>query len=519
MLDTTQFPTFGDVIAGHARERPGSVAVRFGDRVWTYAGLQHHAERVAATLLERGMAVGDRFGLLSCNSDLHPISAIAAARAGLIFVPINWRLSTAEIIHIVHDAGITRLFVEKDAAAWRAALPGLSIEPAEVLLDPHWLVATRACPVAADSPRTTVLLVYTSGTTGVPKGVMLSHQSLFATSIARMAAKLSWDHWDADDVTLVPLPLAHIGGFSMLARSLLTGGEAIIQPVFDAGQVLDAIEHQGVSKIGLVPTAMKMVIDHPRSQQVDYSRIKTMLYGAAPITLDVLRAGIAVFGCAFAQSYGMSETGATCVVLPPEDHDPAGNARMRAAGKALPGTQLRILGDDGRALPSGQVGEIAIHTVGIMNGYWNRPDMTAAVLSDDGWYRTGDAGYLDDDGYLFIMDRIKDMIISGAENVYPAEVENVMSLHDAVDEVAVIGVPDPRWGETVKAIVVPTADHAIAADALPDALIAWTRERLAHYKAPRSIDIVAALPRNASGKIDKPALRRPYWAGRERAVN
>jgi acyl-CoA synthetase (AMP-forming)/AMP-acid ligase II len=515
MHHATEFPTLGDLIASHARVRPDRVALRCGERAWSYAMLDQHADAVAATLLERGMAPADRVGLLSHNSDLHPILAIAAARAGLIFVPINWRLSHAEITHIVHDAGIAMLFVEDDAASWRTALPGLSVEPGEMLIDPHWLVSARAGPIAAVAPSTTVLLVYTSGTTGVPKGVMLSHRSLFGTSVARIAAPQAWDQWGADDVTLLPLPLAHIGGFSMLARSLLSGGEAIIQPAFDPEWVLDAIEHQGVSKIGLVPTAMKMVIDHPRARRVDYSRIRTMLYGAAPITLDLLRAGIAVFGCDFAQSYGMSETGATCVVLPPQDHDPAGNARMRAAGKALPGTQLRILDDDGRILPTGQVGEIAIHTVGIMNGYWNRPDMTAAVLSDDGWYRTGDAGYLDGDGYLFIMDRIKDMIISGAENVYPAEVENVMSLHDAVDEVAVIGVPDPRWGEAVKAIVVTKAGHAIA----PDALIAWTRERLARYKAPRSIDIVAALPRNASGKIDKPALRRPYWAGQERAVN
>ncbi|KQS03656.1 hypothetical protein ASG11_04860 [Sphingomonas sp. Leaf357] len=506
-------PSLSDVASQHNRIRPDEIAIQFDRRNWTYAALDSHATRIAATLGRNGLTRGQRFGLVGRNSDLHPILAIAAARAGLIFVPINWRLSSAEIALIVADAGLAILFVE-DGAQLDTALFQMATTPADALFDSVWLDDGADFVAVNGSTADTVLLIYTSGTTGVPKGVMLSHRSLFATNVLRLAADQSWDRWDASDVTLLPLPLAHVGGFSMLARSLLTGGRAIIQPTFDPGSVLDAIDTQGVTKIGLVPTAMKMVIDHPRAQQVDYSRIRTMLYGAAPITPALLREAIATFGCDFAQSYGMSETGATCVVLPPDDHDPAGNERMRSAGKPLPGTTLRILDQDGNTLPPGEIGEIAIHTAGIMNGYWNRPDLTAAVLSDDGWYRTGDAGYLDIDGYLFIKDRLKDMIITGAENVYSAEVENVIAAHPSVAEVAVIGVPDPHWGEAVKAVVVPRDDGIE-----PDAFIAWARTRLAHYKAPRSVDIVAALPRNASGKIDKVALRQPYWSGSDRNVN
>lgn len=503
--DDVPVATFGAIVAGHAAARLDAVALRFGERTWTWAAFDRQANRIARRLLADG-ARGDRIAYLGRNHDAIALLALAAARARMIFVPINWRLSAREVAHILADSG-ARLLVVADGLA--AAAPMIS---AEELIDMTGAADAPDLPVAATD---IALMMYTSGTTGLPKGVMLSHRSLFGTSTLRRTAAVPWDRWSADDVTLVAVPLAHIGGFGMLARTIFFGGETVIQPQFEPGAVLGAIEHRRISKIGLVPTAMKMVIDHPRSRDVDYSRIETMIYGAAPITAGLLREAIATFGCRFAQSYGMSETSGTCVALPPEDHDVAGNARMRSAGKPLPGTALRIVGGDGRSLPPGAAGEIAVRCISVMAGYWRQPDATAAVLDADGWYRTGDVGYLDADGYLFIKDRVKDMIVSGAENIYPAEVENLLCEHPDVGGVAVIGVPDAHWGEAVKAVVVPAPGRAID----PAALIAWAKERIAHYKAPRSIDVVAALPLNASGKVQKAVLREGYWAGAERRVN
>lgn len=501
-----QVPTFAEVVRRSAGTRGEAIALRFGDRSWTYEALDRFSNRIANTLLREGLEPGDRVAWLGRNSDALILLALAASKAGMIFVPINWRLAPLEIEHIMSDAGAALLFCETTdeptATGDRRTLP------AGMLLDEQWLSKDEGdCGVPNDA-RETVLMIYTSGTTGMPKGVMLSHRSLFGTSMLRRSAAVEWDDWSSDDVTLIPIPLAHIAGFGMAVRTLFFGGEAIIQTTFEPGLVLDAIEHQRVSKIGLVPTAMKMVIDHPRSGEIDYGRIRTIIYGAAPITVDLLREAIAVFGCQFAQSYGMSETSGTCVALPPEDHDVNGTPRMRAAGKPLPGNQLRILDDEGDDLPLGEIGEITVRTISVMNGYWGMPQATAKVLDADGWYRSGDAGYLDEDGYLFIKDRVKDMIVSGAENIYPAEVENAIADHPDVGQVAVIGVPDPHWGEAVKAVIVPRSGSTVDTASV----IAWARERIAAYKVPKTIEIVDALPCNASGKIQKHELRKLYAA-------
>jgi long-chain acyl-CoA synthetase len=257
------------------------------------------------------------------------------------------------------------------------------------------------------------------------------------------------------------------------------------------------------------------VVRQPRAREVDFSRLKFIMYGASPIPLDLLRECMEVFGCGFCQQYGMTETCGTIVYLPPEDHDPAGTPRMRAAGLPMPGVELKIIDEAGATLPPHTVGEVATRSVANMAGYWNLPEATAATIDAEGWLRTGDAGYLDEDGYLYIHDRVKDMIITGAENVYPAEVESAIYGHPDVAEVAVIGIPDEKWGEAVKAIV------ALKPGATPDpaGIIAFARGRIAAFKAPKSVDFIAVLPRNASGKILRKDLREPYWAGRTRRVN
>ncbi|MGB6956289.1 MAG: long-chain-fatty-acid--CoA ligase, partial [Bradyrhizobium sp.] len=356
--------------------------------------------------------------------------------------------------------------------------------------------------------------LYTSGTTGKPKGAMLSHANLLNLIETGDGEKPEWNRWTEDDVSLVAMPIFHIGGSGWGLLGLYHGAKGVIAREFDPTKVLDFIEHAKVTKLFLVPAAMQFVVRQPRARTVDFSRLKYVLYGASPIPAALLKECIDVFGCGFVQVYGMTETTGSIVALPPEDHV-EGLERMRSAGKALPGVELAILDIDGKHLPPGEVGEIATRSGSNMVGYWNLPEASAKTMGRDGWLRTGDAGYMDKDGYLYVQDRIKDMIISGGENVYPAEVESAVCDHPDVAEAAVIGVPDDTWGEVVKAIVVlKPGKQTTASD-----IIGFTRARIAAFKTPKTVDFIDALPRNASGKILRRHLRDPYWAGRERQVN
>jgi long-chain acyl-CoA synthetase len=327
---------------------------------------------------------------------------------------------------------------------------------------------------------------------------------------------MGWNEWNEGEVNYVAMPVAHIGGTGWGLVGLINGVKNVVARDFNPMEALEAIQRERIAKMFMVPAALQFIIRQPRAREIDYSSLTHILYGASPMPVDLLRECMDVFGCKFVQQYGMTETTGTVVYLPPEDHDPKGAARMRSAGVPMPGVEIAILDADGKQLPPNQTGEIATRSAANMKGYWRKPGATDATINAEGWLRTGDAGYLDEDGYLYIQDRIKDMIITGAENVYPAEVENAIHGHPHVAEVAVIGVPDDTWGESVKAIVVPKPGATLdAAD-----IIAFARSRIAHYKAPRSVDFrEAPLPRSASGKILRRELREPYWAGRERRVN
>jgi fatty-acyl-CoA synthase len=356
--------------------------------------------------------------------------------------------------------------------------------------------------------------LYTSGTTGKPKGAMLSHSNLLNLLENGDGADAEWNRWTEDDVSLVTMPVFHIGGTGWGLLGLYHGAKGVIAREFDPTRALDFIEQDKITKLFLVPAAMQFVVRQPRARDVDFSRLKYILYGASPIPAALLTECMEVFGCGFVQVYGMTETTGSIVALPPEDHV-IGLERMRSAGKALPGVELAILDEDGKQLPFREVGEIATRSGSNMVGYWNMPEATAMTINRDGWLRTGDAGYIDKDGYLYVQDRIKDMIISGGENIYPAEVENAICDHPDVAEAAVIGVPDDTWGEAVKAIVaLRSGKQTTAAD-----IISFTRAQIAVFKTPRTVDFIDALPRNASGKILRRQLRDPYWVERERKVN
>jgi len=522
-VDFDRMPTLGDIARYHARERPEAIALSFEGRSTTYAAFDRRTNQVANALAAEGLEAGDRITFLGKNSDLYFELLFGAAKLGVVTAPIGWRLAAPEIGYIVADCKAPLLFVDPDFIdLGAAATDDLPRKPRLIPLGDEggaafaWRDrASDADPARPITPGDVAVQLYTSGTTGRPKGVMLTHENILGGRREAAAAGMAWNSWGPDDVSLVAMPVAHIGGTGWGVVGLLNGAKGVVAREFNPLDVLDFIERDRISKMFMVPAALQIVVRQPRARAVDYSRLKYILYGASPIPLDLLRECMAVFGCGFCQQYGMTETCGTIVYLPPEDHDPAGNPRMRAAGLPMPGVEIKVIDEAGQILPPGAVGEVATRSKANMAGYWNNPAATQDAVDGAGWLRTGDAGYLDEDGYLFIHDRVKDMIISGAENIYPAEVESAIYGHPAVAEVAVIGVPDERWGEAVKAMVV----RKPGADPSAEDIIAFARTRIAGFKAPKSVDFIEALPRNASGKILRRALREPYWSGRERRVN
>ncbi|PZQ20599.1 MAG: acyl-CoA synthetase [Sphingopyxis macrogoltabida] len=516
--DVSDLTTFDDYLTHWAVDRPDRAAMREEDRVFTYSELEERTARVASALLAAGLAKGDRIAWIGKNSDLYFTLFFGAARAGVVMAPIGWRLAPAEWAYVINDTRAKIVFTGPGFEEVESQLAGkldhapriMGAAETAALID-----ATQRAAFRPSSPDDAVLQLYTSGTTGNPKGAVLSNRNLFGLRKHSDELDLPYTKWDDDEAVLVAMPCAHIGGTGLGIMALAAGLPGVILAEFNPDGVFDAVEKYGVTRFFIVPAALQMLLLHPRCASVDYSRLKYILYGAAPIPLELLRQCMRMFGAQFIQAYGMTETTGTICMLPPEDHDPEGNKRMRSAGKPLPGVEIRVLGPDGKDVPTGEVGEVVTRSSNNMIGYWNLPEATANTMTAEGWIHTGDAGYLDQDGYLFIHDRVKDMIISGGENVYPAEVESAIYGHPAVQEVAVIGIPDDKWGEAVKAVCVAKPGMDIDADDV----IAWTRDRIAPFKCPKSIDVIPALPRNASGKILRKDLRAPYWEGRERMVN
>jgi acyl-CoA synthetase (AMP-forming)/AMP-acid ligase II len=517
-LAVTDILTFDGFLRHWAAERPDRPALREGDRAYSYAELEERAAKIASMLISAGLQKGDRIAWIGKNSDLYFSLFYGAARLGVVMVPIGWRLAPAEWSYIINDTRAKILFTGLGFDGVADALQGQTQYLERVFAEAEARAMIESAkrrdfePAREDDA---VLQLYTSGTTGNPKGAVLSNRNLFALRKHSEGSDHAYTKWEDDEVVLIAMPCAHIGGTGLGIMALASGLPGLVQAEFTPDGVFNAIEKDGATRLFIVPAALQMMVNHPRCQSVDYSRLKYILYGAAPIPLELLRQCINVFGAQFIQVYGMTETTGTICMLPPEDHDPQGNKRMRSAGKPLPGVELRIVDGAGNDLAFGNVGEVWTRSTNNMIGYWNLPDATKGTMADGGWIKTGDAGYMDEDGYLYIHDRAKDMIITGGENVYPAEVESAIYGHPDVLEVAVIGIPDPKWGEAVKAVCVPKAGATVD----PDSVMSWARERIAGFKVPRSVDVIATLPRNASGKILRKDLRAPYWEGYDRQVN
>ena len=407
-----------------------------------------------------------------------------------MLVPLNWRLAPPELAAVLADAQAPLLIA---GPAYREVAADLveQLSPAVSLVIvgegyERWLAAHEPRdPGGRGAAGDVIVQMYTSGTTGVPKGVLTTHGNL------AMAAQTS-SRWAFDErsVSLTPLPMFHIGGIGWAYCGLWHGATTVLVSEFDPARVLDVLERGRVTNAVLVPTMLQLLTAVPGAAERDYSALRSIAYGAAPITTPVLKASLRTFRCALFGVYGLTESTGGVVALEPEDHDPGGPREhlLRSAGRPYPWVDLTIADPvSGAPLAPGAVGEVWLRGPNITPGYFNRPAETAAALTPDGWLRTGDGGYVDDEGYLFLTDRIKDMIVSGGENVYPVEVEEALAQHADVADVAVIGVPDPHWGETVKALIVPRPGTRPA----PEDVIAFARERLAGYKLPRSVDVVS----------------------------
>ena len=503
-----------------ASVRPNGLATVDGDRRRSWREVQDRVARGAAALRALGAGAGAHVAVLAMNGDAFFEAYFAILWAGAVIVPLNTRLAAAELAWQLADAEVGILLYGEEFAALvdelRPALPASLVTVAlgaETQGSPSYQRAVETAAPAPEVARTNGDLAgifYTGGTTGRPKGVMLTHQALSAMAMNLiMATKI-----DDRCVNLHAAPMFHLADIGIFMCTMVAGTHVFIPRLTDDA-ILDAVVAHRVTHIFTVPVVIERLARHPRSATVDLSSLRILGYGGAPMPAGGLALARQVFPQVdFIQGFGMTEMAAH-TFLGPEAHRPdADPARLRSAGQACYGFELRIVGPDGAELPRGQLGEIVGRGDNLMTGYWKQPEATDAALRD-GWMHTGDAGYMDDEGYVFITDRFKDMIISGAENIYSLEVENVLSQHPAVQECAVIGVPDDAWGERVHAIIVPKPGMTVALDELAN----YARQHIAGYKVPRSLEIRdEPLPRAAAGKVLKASLRAPYWRGRDRAV-
>jgi long-chain acyl-CoA synthetase len=519
--------TLDQVLRVHNEGRPDKIAMRADDRTWTYAELYSDSCRVAQGLLAEGISPGERVAFLDRNVPEYFSLLFGAAMVKAVTLAVNWRLAAPEMEYIINHAQARVLLIGEEFLGHLEKMQLETVgrvlvigEAGEFTPYDEWVASHEPVdPHLICESDETCYQLYTSGTTGLPKGVELTHRNLMA------AMDVGASTWSIDEqsVCMVAMPLFHIAGSGWAVGGFCQGGESVLVRDLDPKEVLRLIEVHRVTNTLFVPAVLQVLCATPGVEKTDFSSLRSIVYGASPISEEILAKSIEVFGCGFIQVYGLTETTGAITAMSEEDHDPGGPKAhlLRSAGKPWGDTKIRIVDAETKQdLPGDEVGEIWIWSSQNMKGYWRNAEATEEAYPEGrdshgvGWFRSGDAGYMRE-GYLYIHDRVKDMILSGGENIYPAEIENVLMSHPAIADVAVIGVPSDKWGEAVKAIVVDAAGDALS----DEKLIAYCRERLAHYKCPSSVSRVDALPRNPSGKILKTELREPYWKGKGRRVN
>ncbi|MFD9940441.1 long-chain fatty acid--CoA ligase [Nonomuraea sp. NPDC059023] len=500
------------------QQRPDGPYTVFGDRTRTVRESADRVARLAAALRALGVAAGDRVAMLALNSDRFHEYLLATWWIGAVVNPVNIRWAPPEIRYSLEESDSRVLLVDD---AFAAAAPmfadvldavihcGERPAPDGMLAYEDLLAAHEPIEDSRTGGDTLAGIFYTGGTTGFPKGVMLSHGNMITSALGSQAGG---SFTVPGGRLLHAAPMFHLAALSAWTAQNLIGGTHVIIPMFEPVAVMKAIATHRADSGVLVPAMIQLVVDHPALDDHDLSSFKTILYGASPIPASLLTRAMNAFPSAgFVQAFGMTELSPVATLLTAADH--RDGTKLRSGGRAAPHAEVRIVDPEGREVPRGTVGEVVVRGGHVMLGYWDKPQETAQALRD-GWMHTGDGAYMDEDGYVYIVDRLKDMIVSGGENVYSAEVENALAQHPSVAACAVIGVPDPEWGERVHAVVVLRAGRTASAEDLR----AHAKTLIAGYKAPRSAEFVGELPLSSAGKILKRELRRPYWEGADRAV-
>jgi long-chain acyl-CoA synthetase len=494
-----------DIIRKRAAATPDAIALEAG-RPATFAELDRRSSQVAQALQAKGVRPGDRVAYIGASGPEFAEVMYGAAKCRAIFTAVNNRLSAREVLAILADAEPRVVVTDPAAAPLVTGFADLGFNGAVLVTDggyQSWCDAAPAeDPGEQATPDETALLLYTSGTTGAPKGVELTGRNL-GCALHELHTDIGLD---TTSVCAAPIPFFHIAGLGMLLAANLNGGDLLLEPPLDMAGILRMLADRKVTHAVLVPTVLQRLLAQPEARTTDWSALSYVVYGASPIPLPVLQAATEIIGCKFLQSYGLTESTGGFTLLGPADHVPAAEFehRLRSAGRPMAASPVRVVDPDTlEDCPPGQRGEVIMSGPRVMKGYWRKPEQTAEVMLPGGWLRTGDGGSFDADGYLYLHDRLKDMIVTGGENVYPAEVESVMTGHPAVAEVAVVGLPSAAWGESPWAVVVLTP----GAQVTEAELIAWTRDRLAHFKCPSGVAFAPTLARTASGKLQKQSIR------------
>ncbi len=515
-MNTTEFLSIATSIC------PDKVAFVFEDKRYTFSQLNERSNRLANALSNLGVTKGDRVAMLQVNCNQHVEAYFAVAKLGAIWVPLNFRAKGDELAYMLNSSEANTLFVgERYIDLAGSIKPGLSsvrhfisVESDHdgMLYYEAMLASASAEEVIADiGDDDTTILMYTAGTTGFPKGVMLTHNS-FAVYVLENVTPADPE---LEEKNILTVPLYHVAGIQAMMAAIYGGRTLVMGRQFGAREWLELVAREEVNRAMMVPTMLKQLMDHPDFGNFDLSSLKVITYGAAPMPLEVIKRALEVFpGVSFINAFGQTETASTVTTLSPEDHIISGSEaerekklkRLSSIGKPMSDVEMRVVDEAGNELPAGEVGEIVARGPRVMAGYWRDEEKTKTTIDPDGWVHTSDMGYIDEDGYFFLAGRATDMIIRGGENIAPEEVEAVLHSYPSIEEAAVIGIPDPEWGEQPRAIVVLKPGET----ATDDEIMEYCRVRLASYKRPRSVIFADELPRNPMGKVLKRVLRDQY---------
>ncbi len=514
----------GDIPGRNAGLYPDKTALIEGKIRFTFFQFNDRVNRLGNAILGLGLTKGDRVAILNHNCYQYIEVYFAAAKVGTPVVPLNYRYNPAELLYVIRDSGAKVIFFGKE---YLSAVEVIKNEDTDVrhfiCLDTSipgmktyedlLLTASAKEPVAAIGEDDLAILGYTGGTTGKPKGVMTTHRNIITSCYNTALERLLTTH----DTHLIIPPIFHAGGANSMFAFSFVGATNVLLNSSNIDIILEKIQEHRISHLMLVPTMILLATEHPGIAAFDLRSLKTIYYGTAPISIEPLKKAMRLFKCEFSQTYGMTETFVPISILKPEDHKldggPIADKRMSSAGREVMGVKVKIVDNDGREVETDEIGEVVVQGKNVMKGYWNQPELTREVLKE-GWLYTGDMGKIDELRYIYIVDRKKDMIISGGENIYAKEVEEVLSAHPGVAQAVVIGVPDEKWGEAVKALIIKRQGVIVS----EEELINFCKTRLASYKKPKSVEFVNDFPKSTAGKVLKRELREKYWKGRDRRV-